>query len=263
MRKLYPGGKAKAFNITYDDGVLQDIPFVKLLNRYGLKGTFNLNSQLMEEGFAWVHPNGMQVRRLEPAVARELYTGHEVASHTLTHPYMENLPKEEVLRQMREDKLALERLFGREVLGFAVPFDSYSDLIARCAREAGFAYARTSQLSLSYVPCRETYYWQAGVFHDMPQLLPYVEGFLGTREELAVCQIVGHSYDLDAEDLWGTMEDIFRRVASSDDIWSCTHLELAEYLQAMDAFDGTNHSHLTLWFETEGTIRALAPGETI
>ena len=44
MRKLYPGGKRKAFNITYDDGVLQDVRFVQLLNRYGLKGTFNLNS---------------------------------------------------------------------------------------------------------------------------------------------------------------------------------------------------------------------------
>lgn len=44
MKKLYPGGKKKAFNITYDDGVLQDQRFVALLNRYGIKGTFNLNS---------------------------------------------------------------------------------------------------------------------------------------------------------------------------------------------------------------------------
>ena len=38
MRKCYPGGKRKAFNITYDDGVIQDVRFVALLNRYGLKG---------------------------------------------------------------------------------------------------------------------------------------------------------------------------------------------------------------------------------
>ena len=64
MRKLYPGGKRKAFNITYDDGVMQDGRFVVLLNRFGLKGTFNLNSQLMEEEFAWIHPCGMEVKRL-------------------------------------------------------------------------------------------------------------------------------------------------------------------------------------------------------
>ena len=41
IRKLYPGGKKKAFNITYDDGVYQDVRFVMLMNKYGLKGTFN------------------------------------------------------------------------------------------------------------------------------------------------------------------------------------------------------------------------------
>ena len=37
IKRLYPGGKKKAFNITYDDGVLQDIPFVALLDKYGIK----------------------------------------------------------------------------------------------------------------------------------------------------------------------------------------------------------------------------------
>ena len=49
IKKLYPNGKEKAFNVTYDDGVLQDIEFVRLLNQYGIKGTFNLNSELMRE----------------------------------------------------------------------------------------------------------------------------------------------------------------------------------------------------------------------
>ena len=44
IKKRYPNGKAKAFNITYDDGVLQDVRFVELMNQYGLKCTFNLNS---------------------------------------------------------------------------------------------------------------------------------------------------------------------------------------------------------------------------
>ena len=122
MRKLYPGGAKKAFNITYDDGVLQDVRFVELLNRYGIKGSFNLNSQLMEEEFAWTHPCGMEVRRLPKTAVKALYEGHEVASHTLTHPYMSSLSPEETLRQMKEDKARLEELFGREVAGYATPF---------------------------------------------------------------------------------------------------------------------------------------------
>ena len=52
ITRLYPNGKRKAFVLTYDDGVLQDVRLVLLLNRYGLKGTFNLNSLLMEREFA-------------------------------------------------------------------------------------------------------------------------------------------------------------------------------------------------------------------
>lgn len=263
MQKLYPGGKPKAFQITYDDGVLQDVPFVQLLNRYGIKGTFHLNSQLMQEKFAWIHPNGMEVRRLDPVAAQGVYDGHEIASHTLTHPDLQGLPREELLRQMGRDRENLQNMFGREVLGFAVPFHYFDEEIAQCAREVGFAYARTSECTLSYVPCGQSYAWKTGVYHVMPEFLPYVEGFFAAEEELAVCQIVGHSYDLDAENMWQTMESIFRRVAAREDIWCCTQLELIRYLQAMDAFDGTNASDQTLWFRVDGVMRQVLPGGTL
>lgn len=260
MEKRYPGGKKKAFNITYDDGVLQDIRFVQLLNRYGLKGTFNLNSELMRNEFAWIHPNGTEVRRLPEAAVVSLYEGHEVASHTLTHPYMHDLPEWEIMRQLGEDRKNLERLFGREVKGFAVPFDFYSETIARCAENCGFEYARMSEFSGSFSPCRDWYYWKTGVYHIEPNLTDFVAGFLNTREELAVCQIVGHSYDLDAQNLWGTMELICAAVAAQEDVWSCTNLELVRYLKAMEGFDGRNNSSQTLWFEGDGRIVRLEPG---
>ena len=73
VKKLYPNGKKKAFNVTYDDGVLQDIRFVELLNKYGLKGTFNLNSGLMEREFEWTHESGLVVKRLKTDVVVDLY----------------------------------------------------------------------------------------------------------------------------------------------------------------------------------------------
>ena len=261
MRKLYPAGKGKAFNITYDDGVLQDVRFVALLNRHGLKGTFNLNSQLMEDEFAWIHPCGMEVKRLSIEAVQGLYDGHEIASHTLTHPYMQDLPEFEILRQLGEDKRRLEAIFGREVRGFAVPFDYYSDLIARSAQNCGFEYARMSEFSLSYAPCTDWYRWKPGVYHIMPELVPFVEGFLKSDQELAVCQIVGHSYDLDAENLWETMEEICAEIAAHEDVWPCTNLELVRYLKAMARFDGINRSDMDLWFEHCGEICVLHSGE--
>ncbi len=264
VRKLYPNGKWKAFNITYDDGVMQDLRFVELMNRYGLKGTFNLNSELMKIRFAWTHPNGMEVKRLDADTVRWLYRGHEIASHTRTHPYMHDLSEEEVLDQLGRDKHDLEEMLGVEVAGFAVPFDYYSPMIADCARRCGFEYARMSEFSLRYTPCQDYWFWQTGFYHIEPGLMGFVDGFLDTEEELAVCQIVGHSYDLDAEELWGAVEEILRKVSQDNSVWSCTNLELVRYLKAMDKaeIDGDvihNPSDLELWFEVDGMPICVPP----
>ena len=40
----YPGGKHKALTMSYDDGRTYDRQLVEIFNRYGIKGTFHLNS---------------------------------------------------------------------------------------------------------------------------------------------------------------------------------------------------------------------------
>lgn len=268
ISRCYPGGARKAFNVTYDDGVLQDIEFVSLLNRYGLKGTFNLNAQLMEQSFSWVHENGMTVTRLSPVQAHGLYEGHEVASHTLTHPYMESLTREQLVWEIGEDKRRLEQLFGEEVAGFAVPFDHYSPQIARCVQDCGLAYGRCSEESRSYSPWQDCYRWRAGMFHLSPGLERFVESFLQIGQELALCQIVGHSYDLDAEDMWQRMEAIFQRICDCGDVLPMTHIQIVRYIEAMkqaklEKGRITNPTETELWFRVgEETVR-VPPGEDI
>ena len=267
FRLLYPYGKRKVFNITYDDGILQDIRFVELLNKYVIKGTFNLNSKLMEEEFEWIHPCGMTIKRLSKDVAKELYRGHEIASHTLTHPDFTNLSEEQIMYELSEDKKKLEEWFGCEVVGFGVPFDYYDDVAAECVKRCGFKYARNSEESYSYNPWENFYHWRAGTYHVMPGFLPFVEGFFDTDEKLALCQIVGHSYDLDTENMWDVMENILKRVSEDEDIISMTHAEIVSYLQAMQIAELTekgieNSSDKELWFEIDGEIICIKPGET-
>ena len=40
-------GKKKAITFSFDDGTIQDVRLIEILNKYGLKGTFNLNSSLL------------------------------------------------------------------------------------------------------------------------------------------------------------------------------------------------------------------------
>ena len=258
IRRLYPKGKRKAFNLTYDDGVLQDVRFVSLLDRYGLKGTFNLNSALLENEFEWVHESGCTVKRLSAEAAASLYSGHEVASHSLTHPYMAGLSKEEIIYELREDKARLEALFGTEIKGFAVPFDYYSETIEQCVKACGFEYARISEESGSFAPQRDFHKWRATVFHCCDGLEELACRFAESDEELALFQIVGHSYDLDTENKWEQMESIFGYIASRGDILPMTTIELITYLKAMDKAeicDGyiRNGSDISLWFEVNNT----------
>lgn len=257
ITKLYPDGKAKAFNVTYDDGVLQDIRFVELLNKYSLKGTFNLNSVLMENEFEWIHETGCVVKRLSKDKAVSLYQGHEIASHTLTHPYMDNLSESEILYELQSDKANLEKLFGREVKGFAVPFDYYSDLIEKCVKQAGFSYARISEESHSFTPQADYFKWKATVFHTDSNLKELTQQFIISDNELALFQIAGHSYDLDLENMWDRIETIFKEITLQKDILPMTTIDIIEYLKAMDTAEITdkyikNNSNISLWFSIDG-----------
>ena len=40
-------GRNKAITFSYDDGVTQDIRLIELFNKYNVKATFNINSELL------------------------------------------------------------------------------------------------------------------------------------------------------------------------------------------------------------------------
>lgn len=268
VRRLYPYGKRKAFNVTYDDGVLQDVRFVELLNRYRIKGTFNLNSALLENEFEWTHESGRVVKRLGTDAVVSLYNGHEVANHTLTHPYMHDLTEEEVRHELSTDKANLERLFCREIKGFAVPFEFYSGLIESCVKECGFKYGRVSEESYSFRPQNDFYKWRATVFHCSDELEKLTWQFLETDEELALFQIVGHTYDLDVENKWELMESVFAAISGQSDILPMTTIEIVDYLKAMNKAEITdqtirNHSDVSLWVDIHGNIREVKPYEKV
>ena len=83
----------KIFLLSFDDGVIWDQWFIEMLNHYHIPGTFNLNSGL--EDFVWnygPHP----IRRLRLAENRHIYDGHEIASHSLHHHWLNSLTDEQL-----------------------------------------------------------------------------------------------------------------------------------------------------------------------
>ena len=45
---LFPQGKTKALTLSYDDGCIYDIRLAEILERFGIKATFNLNGMAFD-----------------------------------------------------------------------------------------------------------------------------------------------------------------------------------------------------------------------
>ena len=115
---LFPGGKSKAFTLSYDDGVVQDRRLVGLFDRYGVKCTFNLGYGVL--GYKVTEPPfpGMKfvdISKVDADEVRELYRNHEVGGHGLYHSALPSLGSPYAMYEILEDKAQLERLTGRPV----------------------------------------------------------------------------------------------------------------------------------------------------
>jgi hypothetical protein len=168
------------------------------------------------------------------------------------------------MKELETDKKNLEKLFGRQIKGFAVPFDYYSDLIESCAKKSGFEYTRISELSFSFTPQKNYHRWKSTIFHLDNSLENLTEDFIQTDEELAFFQIIGHSYDLDTENMWDKIESLFKKISLQKDILPMTTIETIDYLKAMEQVEITeshiiNNSEKTLWFGIDGIVHKIEP----
>jgi len=66
----------------------------------------------------------------------------EIASHTLSHPWLTRLPPEAAWREIRRSKLVLESLFNRPVITFIYPYGDMNKSIREMVRRAGYRLAR-------------------------------------------------------------------------------------------------------------------------
>lgn len=66
----------------------------------------------------------------------------EIASHTITHPWLTRLDSAAAWHEIRGSKLALEQLFGRSVPTFIYPYGDENARIRRLVRNAGYRLAR-------------------------------------------------------------------------------------------------------------------------
>lgn len=231
-KRPYP---RKAVTFSYDDGVTQDIRLIEIFNRYGLKSTFNLNSQLLgKEGTLSFGKTLIAHNKNKASDVRSIYDGHEVAVHTLTHPFLPGISDDrEIIRQVEQDRLNLSELAGYEVCGMAYPCGGKNNdaRTAKLIREhTGVRYARALETNGRFSPQEDLFRFQGTLCHheQWDLLLPTAERFLAMQNrEPAIFYIWGHSYEFDIfPERWELFEAFCRMISGRSDVFYGTNKEV-------------------------------------
>lgn len=264
----FPGGRDKALTLSYDDGVYQDKRLMEIIDRYGIKCTFNINTGCFGE------TDAVDKGRLSKKQALELYkdSGHEVAVHAKTHPFLDELPLPIAIDEVLEDRKNLEEMFGTIVRGMAYPFGNYGEGVIEGLKNIGIAYSRTTASTNNFSIPKDWLRLPATCHHKNPQLMNLCDQFLEPERHKRpkLFYLWGHSYEFDNDNNWDVIERFCEKLGGRDDIWYATNIDIYDYIKAYRNLIfsvGTrkvyNPSAITVWFFCDDKICKVAPGETI
>ena len=237
LNMRFPSERVKVVTLSYDDQSEQDIRLIDILNKNGMKATFNISTGLYSyEGKQF--KEGAVCRRVTRKRAIELYkdSGHEVAVHGFSHSYLTQMPSSSVAREVFADRLNLEADFETDVRGMAYPFGdySYSEEVANALRATGIVYSRMTSATRKFRLPSDWLKWNPTCKHTDEKLMELAEKFVAdaTNKEPMLFYLWGHSFEFEADDNWDVIEKFCEYIGNRDDIWYATNIEIYDYVQA-------------------------------
>ena len=276
----FPEGKLKAVTFSYDDGCRADIHLAEIFNKYGMKGTFNLNS-------AWLGKNDTDWHLTKEEIQQHIIdAGHEIATHGAEHRANGNLRAIDGIQDVLNCRLGLEKDFDTIVRGLAYPDTGIVHLnngatlesIEHYLKELDIAYARTlGEINDSFNLPQNWYQWMPTAHHDSVETMELIDKFVNyseqsyaARREPKLLYLWGHAYEFSEKNNWERMEEICQRLSGKDDTWYATNIEIYDYVAAYNSLiysaDGTKIYNPTLtqvWFDIDSKQYTVKSGETI
>jgi len=272
IEMLFREGKSKALILSYDDGPEADRKMVKLMNEYGLKGTFHLNSNKLDtKGY------------LTKNEIKTLFKGHEVSVHTANHPGLMGMSKIDIVYEVVEDRKELERLTGNTIRGMAYPFGSYDNSVVDAISGLGIEYARTVNDSYNFSIPKNFLIWDASIHqfgkayfkpnnpeNDKQELKifnDFVSNFIKS-DTLALLDVWGHSWENEGEgNRWNAIEQFFKQVSNNKEILYTTQIDLVDYIKAYKNLQFSvykkivkNASSMDVYLKIDGKAYKIAGG---
>ena len=272
MKMKLKDGKSKVITLSYDDGVVQDIRLIEIMNKYGLKGTFNICSgRFCPEDK--IRDSFRGPMKLSEAKKTYINSGHEVAVHTHTHPFLNKLDSVDIMLEVSKDREIIEKEFGEITRGMAYPFGKYNDNVIDVLKNCHIVYSRTCCSTHKFDFPNDWLELHPTCHHKDVKLFELITNFIENPNPWGNAEMFylwGHSYEFDNDNNWDVIEGFAKYVSGHDHIWYATNIEIYDYVKAYErlqtSFDKKiihNPSDIDVWFETDGTVYCVKSAETL
>lgn len=254
--------KKNIITTSWDDGALEDLRILKLLEKYNLKGTFYIPQNITFEV-----RKGEYLKTVSESDILKIAKNQEVGAHTLNHIYLDTLKKDEIYKEVKGSKDWLEGLLNRPVPAFAYPGGVFNNEIIEMVKKSGFSGARTSisfqtdiknpflmGFSSHCYPCfphnkdwslvfESKMAWQRaklnlkgiiglGIpinsFFKWDLLIKNV--FKYVLKNGNVFHLYGHPWEIERYNLWQGLEKLFKYISNRKDVGYLTNGEVLETL---------------------------------
>lgn len=218
--------------LSFDDGTVEDIRFIEMLNKYNLKATFNLNSGL--SNFTWYYDKKIPIVRLDIEKYKDIYNGHEVASHTATHPILTEISEDEIIKEVNSDVAELNRIFNREITTLACPFvlceEKEIEVIKKYTPVKAFRMSVIHEKGDFSIP-QDDYHYKFNAVYNAPDLFEQIKAFALNELDKSIFIILGHSYEFMLNDDWDYVERLLQYISSFKEFEVVTFSEAVDKLK--------------------------------
>jgi len=149
---LSEGNPGRRIVLTFDDGFANVFEHgLEPLARHGFRAVIFLVADLIGGYNGWEMQEGEARQPLmdETQVKEWLAAGHEIGSHTLTHPFLTRLSLKKAGEEISASKKKLEDCFGRPVRHFCYPYGDWNPAVRDLVVAAGYETACTTEFGVN------------------------------------------------------------------------------------------------------------------
>lgn len=267
---VYPDGNHKALIMSYDDGLDDDIVLAQLFDRYGIIGTFHLNSGLLDTRAIWYQgkPNEFVGTYLSKDTLVHVFKNHEIAVHGTYHKALVGLSDEEILEEINVDIENLSILSDRKISSMAYAFGSTNDHVAEVIGTTPLTNARTVKPSYNFELPKDYYLWNP-TCHDS-EALEYLEAYISLDSpSLSLFYVWGHSWELRDTLRNQNILKFCNEIGDRDDIWYTGAGDFADYHASLKVLEigpqqiVNPEGNGIVYYREKGQLKSLNPGQRL